>query len=189
MESFDVALLILRLWLGSVMLAHGINHARNLEGTASWFAAKGFRLADLNARGSAFGEIAIGLALIAGLLTTPAAAGLIATMTVAFGSIHRFAGFFVFERPDEGWEYVATLVVAALVLATIGPGAVSVDAVLGVDEPLSGWVGLAIGLAGVLAGIGQLSIFWRHPGPKEPTAHQQGLPAETTSAPAPSLGS
>lgn len=187
MESFDVALLILRLWLGSVMLAHGANHARNLDGTASWFAAKGFRQARLNARGSAFGEIAIGLALIGGLLTAPAAAGLIATMTVAFGSTHRFAGFFVFERPDEGWEYVATLAVAALVIATIGPGAASIDAVLGLDETLSGWVGLGIGLAGILAGVGQLSVFWRRPGREGSTAHQPGPPAETASAPASTL--
>lgn len=43
-------------------------------------------------------------------------------MVVAFGSIHRFGGFFVFARPDEGCEYVATLVVAATTLAKIGPG-------------------------------------------------------------------
>ena len=163
MESFDIATLILRLWLAAVMLAHGINHARNLDGTASWFASKGFRQARLNARGSAFGEVAIGLGLAAGLLTAPAAAGLIATMTVAFGSIHRFAGFFVFSRPDEGWEYVATLAIAALVLATIGPGSLSIDAAIGIDESLSGWVGFGIGLAGVLVGIGQLAAFWRRP--------------------------
>ncbi|HEY5651243.1 MAG TPA: DoxX family protein [Acidimicrobiia bacterium] len=163
MESFDIATLVLRVWLGAVMLAHGINHARNLDGTASWFESKGFRQATLNARASAFGEIAIGLGLVAGLLTAPAAAGLVATMTVAFGSIHRFAGFFVFKRPDEGWEYVATLAVAAVAIAALGPGAISLDSVLGIDDDLSGWVGLGIGLAGVLAGIGQLAVFWRRP--------------------------
>ncbi len=100
---------------------------------------------------------------MAGLLTAPAAAGLVATMTVAFGSIHRFAGFFVFKRPDEGWEYVATLAVAAVAIAALGPGAISLDSVLGIDDDLSGWVGLGIGLAGVLAGIGQLAVFWRRP--------------------------
>jgi putative oxidoreductase len=163
MVSSDTALLLLRLWLGVVMLAHGINHARSIDGTARWFASKGFRRAWLNARGSAFGEIAAGLGLAAGLLTAPAAAGLIATMTVAFGSIHRFAGFFVFKRPDEGWEYVATLAVAALTVATLGPGAVSIDALIGLDETLSGWTGLGIGLTGVLAGIGMLAAFWRRP--------------------------
>lgn len=163
MESFDLAVMILRLWLGTVMAAHGINHARNLEGTATWFASKGFRRAELNARASAFGEIAIGLGLITGLLTAFAAAGLVTTVTVAFGAIHRFAGFFVFERPDEGWEYVATLAVSAAVLATLGPGTASLDAVLGIDQTLSGWTGLIIALAGLAAGAAQLAAFWRRP--------------------------
>lgn len=163
MDSFDVAVLILRLWLGAVMVAHGVNHARSLDGTAGWFASKGFRHARLNAALSAAGEIAVGLALVVGLLTAPAAAGLIATMTVAFGSIHRFAGFFVFHRPDEGWEYVATLAVAALAAATLGPGAVSVDAAIGIDGLLSGWAGIAIAGGGVIIGAAQLAVFWRRP--------------------------
>ncbi len=166
MESFDLAVMILRLWLGIVMAAHGINHARSIEGTATWFATKGFRRADLNACASAFGEIAIGLGLITGTLTTFAAAGLVATMTVAFGAIHRFAGFFVFKRPDEGWEYVATLAVSAVVLATLGPGAASLDNILGIDQTLSGWTGLIIALAGLAAGAAQLAAFWRRPQPE-----------------------
>lgn len=162
-ESLDIALLVLRLWLGAVMLAHGINHSRRLDGTTSWFRSVGFRHARIAALGSAVGEIAIGVGLAVGLVTTLAAAGLIATMTIAFGSIHRFAGFFVFNRPDEGWEYVVTLAVAGLVLATIGPGPISVDAAIGIDESLSGWAGAAIGLAGVAAGIGLLAVFWRRP--------------------------
>ncbi|MFO7549267.1 MAG: DoxX family protein [Acidimicrobiia bacterium] len=168
MEPIDLALTVLRLWLGIVMLAHGVHHARNLEGTAAWFASKGFRQPPLNARASAFGELAIGAGLVTGLLTSPAAAGLIATMTVAFGSIHRFAGFFVFKRPDEGWEYVATLAVASLTVAVAGPGPYSLDAVLGIDTALSGWTGLAIALAGVAAGAVQLAVFWRRPTSETP---------------------
>ena len=115
----DAMLLVLRVWLGIVMLAHGRHHARSPAGTAKWFASKGFRQAELNARLSAFGELAIGAALVAGLLTSPAAAGLVATMVVAFWSIHRFAGFYVFKRPDEGWEYVATLCVVATFVAVV----------------------------------------------------------------------
>jgi putative oxidoreductase len=159
----DTALLILRLWLGLVMLAHGFNHARSIDGTASWFESKGFRQPRLNARASAAGELAIGLGITSGLLTSFAAAGLIATMTVAFGSIHRFAGFFVFKRPDEGYEYVATLAVAALVLAVVGPGAASFDRLLAFDVTFDGWVGLVIALAGVGAGAAQLAAFWRKP--------------------------
>ena len=163
MDGSDIALLGLRLWLGVVMLAHGINHGRNLDGTASWFATKGFRHARVNAAGSAFGEIAIGIGLILGLLTPIAAAALIATMTVAFGAIHRFAGFFVFARPDEGYEYVATLAVTAAALAILGPGAVSVDSAIGLAPTLDGWPGAALAAGGLLAGLAQLAFFWRRP--------------------------
>jgi putative oxidoreductase len=167
MDQIDTAMLILRVWMGIVMLAHGINHARTQEGTARWFEKVGFKSPELNARLSAGNEIAIGLALIAGLLTTIAAAGLVATMFVAFWAIHRFSGFFVFYRPDEGYEYVATMAVAALVLAILGPGAVSLDAAIGLDDDLSGALGAAIIGLGLLAGAGQLAVFWRRPPAKE----------------------
>lgn len=167
MTPLDAAALALRVWLAVVMLKHGWHHARSLEGTANWFASKGFRHAPVQARLSAAGEFAIGAALLAGLLTPFAAAGLIATMTVAFWSIHRFAGFFVFARPDEGYEYVVTLSVAALVLAVIGPGSISVDAAIGIT--LDGWTGGAIALAGLVAAAGQLALTWRRPVPKPST--------------------
>jgi putative oxidoreductase len=164
MAPTDIALLGLRLWLAAVMAAHGINHARSIDGTASWFASTGFRRARLQARLSAAGELAIAAALAVGLVTSVAAAGLVATMAVAFWTIHRFAGFFVFHRPDEGWEYVATLAVAASALAVLGPGELSLDAALGLAGALDGWVGLATALGGgLLAAALQLAAFWRRP--------------------------
>jgi putative oxidoreductase len=162
-NEIDIAMLVLRVWAGIVMLAHGINHARSLEGTANWFESVGFRSPRLNAFLSAANEIAIGAGLIIGLLTSVAAAALAATMLVAFWSIHRFAGFFVFHRPDEGYEYVATLAVAALVLAFIGPGTASLDASLGIADDLNGAIGALIFGLGLLAGAGQLALFWRRP--------------------------
>ncbi|MGH3651081.1 MAG: DoxX family protein [Acidimicrobiia bacterium] len=166
MDLIDTVSLILRLWAGLVMIAHGVNHARNQEGTAKWFERVGFRSPVLNARLSAGNEIAIGLGLLGGLLTSVAAAGLAATMLGAFWAIHRFAGFFVFHRPDEGYEYVGTLAVVALALAILGPGAVSIDAALGIDETLSGGTGAWIFALGLLAGAAQLAVFWRKPGDK-----------------------
>jgi putative oxidoreductase len=166
MEAFDTAVFILRVWLGIVMLMHGVNHARSLAGTAGWFASVGFRQARLNATLSAFGEIAVGLGVATGFLTSFACAGLITTMTVAFGAIHRFVGFFVFKRPDEGYEYVATLAVAAVVLATLGPGAASIDNAIGIDTTFDGWAGLIIAGAGFVLGAAQLAVFWRKPPPK-----------------------
>ena len=167
MSQVDVAMLVLRLWAGVVMIAHGINHGRNIDGTASWFEKVGFRAPRVNAMMSAGNEIAIGLGLIVGFLTAPAAAALAATMLVAFWSIHRFAGFFVFHRPDEGYEYVATLTALAFTLAVVGPGSLSIDSALGLAENLDGWVGFWIFVAGLVAGVGQLAIFWRKPEGKE----------------------
>jgi putative oxidoreductase len=161
--GIDVALLLLRLWAGIVIIAHGVNHGRTLEGTAKWFASKGFKSAGLNARISALNEIAIGVALIAGLLTSVAAAGLVATMFVAFWSIHRFVGFFNFRRPDEGYEYVTTLAVIGIAVAVAGPGRYSVDEAIGIAGNLDGWVGAAIVGAGLLVAVGQLATFWRKP--------------------------
>jgi len=163
MTAIDVVLLMFRFWVAIVIIAHGVNHGRTQEGTAKWFASKGFSSPQLNARISALNEILIGLALIAGLLTSVAAAGLVATMFVAFWSIHRFAGFFNFHRPDEGWEYVATLSVIGIALAVLGPGRYSVDEALGIAGNLDGWVGLAIVGAGVLVAAGHFSFFERAP--------------------------
>src|SRR5690606_36455438 len=107
--------------------------------------------------GSAVGEIAIGLGMIAGLLTPLAAAGVVVVAINAFWSVHRFAGFFVFRRPDEGWEYVATLAVGAAVIAVSGPGEPSLDTLLGWDRTLSGSVGSWIVLAGAVLAVAQLA--------------------------------
>ncbi len=167
MENIDIALLVLRVWAGMVIIAHGVNHGRNLAGTASWFESKGFRQPKLNAFLSSAVEIAVGLGLILGFLTSFAAAGLAATMFVAFWSIHRFAGFFNFHRPDEGYEYVATLLVIALALGFAGPGVASIDASLEIADDLDGWVGAGIVGLGVVAAVGQLAVFWRKPAERE----------------------
>ena len=161
MEAQNLGLLFLRLAVGVVMIAHGLNHGRNLDSTAAWFESIGFSRAKMQAFMSAAGELAIGAGLIVGFLTTFAAAGLVATMVVAGVSNHRKAGFFAFNRPIEGWEYVMTLAVIGLAVATMGAGAWSIDNAIGLD--VSGWPGFIIGLAGIGAGITQLAVFWRPP--------------------------
>lgn len=163
MDVIDVTMLAARVWVGIVMLAHGVNHARTLEGTEAWFDKVGFRSPALNAKLSAANEIAIGLAFLAGLLTSVAAAGVVATMLVAFWSIHRFAGFFVFYRPTEGYEYVTTLAMLALVIAIVGPGSISLDSAIGIAGDLNRTTGAAIVGLGLLAGALQLAVFWRKP--------------------------
>jgi len=163
MNLADLALLVARLWMGWVMILHGVNHARNFESTTDWFVTIGFKRASLQARLSAIGEIAIGLGLAAGFVTSFAAAGLVVVMSVAFWTVHRFAGFFVFKRPDEGYEYVATLAIFAAVLSIFGPGQFSIDAATGLAGDLDGTVGLLVCLGGLLAGALQVAATWRPP--------------------------
>lgn len=163
MEATEIVVLIARVWAGVVMLAHGMNHARTQEGTADWFRRIGFRAPEMNAKMAAATELAIGLGLVTGVLTSFAAAGLVATMVGAFWTVHRFSGFFVFRRPDEGYEYVVTLALLALVVATIGPGPVSGDALLGIDETFDGATGVLIVALGALVGALQVAALWRRP--------------------------
>lgn len=163
MEPGELIVTILRVWVGVVMVAHGLNHARSLDGTARWFGSVGFAAPRRQAQVSAFGELFIGASMLIGFLTTFGAMGVVAIMTVAFWSIHRFAGFFVFSRPDEGYEYVVTLALAATAVAAVGPGPLSIDAVVGIDGELDGWVGLGVAALGFVAAAGQLALTWRKP--------------------------
>ena len=164
--AFDAAMLALRLGLGIVFLAHGVKHARGRQKTSNWFGSIGFRYTSFQWFMSTATEIAVGVMLILGLLTSLAAAGLIGIVVVAYWTVHRTAGFFItaFMKPDvdvEGWEYVFVLALAAAVLAVAGPGSISLDDALGIADNLDGLVGLAIALGGVAMGVGELVLFWR----------------------------
>ena len=82
-------------------------------------------------------------------------------MFVAWITNHLRNGFFIF-RPGEGWEYVANLAIASLVLGALGPGQWSLDNAINFE--LHGWKGL---LAAVVVGVGGsaalLVTFWRPP--------------------------
>ena len=120
-DTTDAALLVLRLALGGVMLAHGVKHVRNRDRTMAWTASIGLSPPGLQWFFMSFAEIGVGISLAAGLLTSIGAAGLVALMAVAFWTVHRRAGFWITARPDEGWEYVLVLGVASAALAVIGP--------------------------------------------------------------------
>lgn len=162
MSSFDWAMLLLRVGTGLIILAHGVNHAKGRNRTTAWFDSIGFRKAEMQWFASTASELAIGSALIAGLLTGPAAAGLVAVMFVAYWSVHKNNGFFIF-RPGEGWEYVATLAMVGAVIAIAGPGSASIDHALGIDEDLAGSIGGLLVVGGIAAAAAQLALFFRPP--------------------------
>ncbi len=164
MTGPDLAALILRVTLGVVLLMHGRNHgwgSGGLAGTASWFESIGLRPAKVHAAISAYLEVGAGLALIAGIFVPFAAAAGIGMMTVAFVTVHRKNGFFIFN-PGEGYEYVATVAFALTALAVLGAGDISLDHAL--DIELHGTaVGLVAAGAGLLGAALLLITSWRPP--------------------------
>jgi len=127
--SLNFVLLVLRVYLGAMIMSHGyfkIFRGGKLAGTGAWFDSIGMKPGRLHATMAAFTEIGVGALLIAGLLTSFAAAGLIALMIVAMWTVHVKNGFFVFH-PGQGVEYCLMIAVAALVPGTFGAGRYSLD--------------------------------------------------------------
>ncbi len=151
----EFGLLILRAVVGLTLAAHGAQKlfgwfgGYGLAGTGAFFEKLGFRPGRLQALLAGAVETGAGLLLALGFLTPVAAAGLIAVMLVAGVSAHGKNGFFLTK---QGYEYTLVLAAAAASIAFIGPGRMSVDAVLGLDLAGSTW-GVASVLAGVLGGL------------------------------------
>jgi putative oxidoreductase len=95
-----------------------------------------------------------GLLLAVGLLTPLAAAVVFSVMLVAAVTVHVKQGFFI---TGGGYEYNLVLGVAGLAIAFTGPGALSADALLGVNTGGAFWgmVALAVGAAGGAAQLAQ----------------------------------
>lgn len=170
-SSFDLALLLARVAVGGVFLAHGINHiygGGKIAGTARWFESLGMKPGILHAWTASLTEIGAGALFVLGLLTPIGGAGIVGVMLVAWITNHLRNGFFIF-RPGEGWEYVMTLTVMGAAIGTLGPGAWSVDGHVSQLARLWGWPGLAISLGGGALGcLALLVTFWR-PAPREST--------------------
>ena len=163
--AFNLSMLLLRVVLGVVFLAHGINHVfrgGKIAGTGRWFESLGMKPGVLHAWLASLTEIGAGALLIVGLLTPLAAAGVVGTMVVAWITNHLKNGFFIF-RPGEGYEYVMTLTLVGLGVAGLGAGEWSLDHAVGIFEHPS-MTGLLIALvAGGGGAAGVLAVFWRPP--------------------------
>jgi putative oxidoreductase len=164
-HAVDLALLVFRVAIGAVFLAHGINHifgGGKIAGTGRWFESLGMKPGWFHAWTASITEIGAGALLVLGLLTSVGGAGVVGVMVVAWITNHRTNGFFIF-RPGEGWEYVMVLTMSGFLLATVGPGGWSLDKAAGLTT-LWGWKGLVIAVVGGLGGsAGLLLTFWRPP--------------------------
>ena len=138
----DLGLLILRVVFGLTLAAHSVQKllgwfgGPGIAGTAQMMEQLGFRPPRLQAVMAGLVEGGAGLALAAGLLTPLAAAGFISVMFVAIVSVHLPKGFFI---QNGGFEYTLALAAGALAVAFTGPGAISVDALLGLDWSGPSW--------------------------------------------------
>lgn len=126
-RQMEIGLGILRIATGLVFAAHGYQKffTMGIDGTTGFFTSLGIPLPGITAILIATLELAGGLALAAGLLTRLIAIPLALDMAGAIFFFHR--GFFV----PKGIEFVGILMVSAIALAIGGPGAFSIDGMLG----------------------------------------------------------
>lgn len=156
MNKIDTALAILRISLGASIAYHGINKAKSISGTTSWFSSIGMKWSRQQALIAAGVEILAGVGLALGLLTPLNCMAIIALMTVAIVTVHARVGYFIF-LPNGGWEYCASIVAVATAIAVTGPGSVSLDNAWNFNQSL-GLYALPIG---VTFAVCHLALCWR----------------------------
>jgi len=167
--DFDIAMLVLRVGIGSIFVAHGLQKLLGWWGGPGWEGWKGF-IGYLGLRPPLFwasislvAELGGGLALIAGLLVPLAGAGLVAQSIVLFKKVHWPNGFW---STNGGIEFPLAFLVGAFAVQVLGPGAWSLDALLPVDvlyETAVRWVILGLAVA-----VAMVAAFW--PAPPQPEA-------------------
>ncbi|MET9442801.1 DoxX family membrane protein [Streptomyces sp. NPDC006610] len=145
----DLGLLLLRLGTGGVLAAHGAQKlfgwfgGGGIEGTGQWMESIGYRPGKASATAAGLAECGGGLLLAMGL-ATPAAGAAAAGAMGGAAAVHTPAGFF---NQEGGYEYAATLGLAAAGLAISGPGRLSLDHALGHALDRGWMVPAALGMA------------------------------------------
>ena len=111
---------LLRIHFGVILLAHGWLKISvfTIAGTVGYFASLG--LPSIVAYLTIFGEIAAGVALIAGIQTRLAS---ILSVPILLGAtfVHLGNGW-LFSAEGGGWEFPASLTVIAIAIALMGSG-------------------------------------------------------------------
>jgi putative oxidoreductase len=126
----DLALLVSRVALGVILLAHGWQKLNEytLTGTAASFDQMGVPAPAAAATFATAVELVGGAALILGLLTPVVALLNTANLLGALVLVHAGNGIFV---ENGGYELVLALAAGLVVIAMLGAGKLSVDGLLG----------------------------------------------------------
>lgn len=156
----DAGLLIARLVFGLLLAAHGCQKllgwfgGAGLDGSVRFFERLGFQPGRPYVIATGVAECGAGVCLALGLVLPVAAAPVIAVMLVAIATVHWGHGLLA---PD-GVEHPLLYLAAAVVLALSGPGAYSLDALLGLT---TWWVFEIVVLSiaiGVVAAVLSLAL-------------------------------
>jgi putative oxidoreductase len=148
--------LLLRILVGGFFVGHGTQKlfgwfgGYGLEGTAQGFEQLGLKPGKAHATVAGVAEAGGGAALVLGAETPLAAAAITATMLTAIKTVHGDKGPWA---SNGGYEYNAVLIGVVLALAELGPGPVSIDALLGRERSGAGWALAAAG-AGAIGALG-----------------------------------
>jgi putative oxidoreductase len=119
----DLALLLLRVVLGIVMLAHGMPKLLHFGGVAEGFAGMGVPAPTLAAAFAAIAEAVGGVLMLLGVAVDLAGLLFAIDMLGAITFVHAAKGF---SAGNGGYEFPLVLLAAALAIALAGPGRYSV---------------------------------------------------------------
>lgn len=170
-----IGTLLLRTTVGGLFVAHGLQkltgafEGPGLDGTEGMMKALGMHPSRQNAVAVAATETFGGAALVLGTATPVAAAGLVATMITAVHKVHWQKGPW---NSGGGWEFNALLAAAAVAVASDGPGAISLDALIGKSK--WGVGGAIVAVAGGVAGAIAVAEFAKRSTPEAEDATKAG---------------
>jgi putative oxidoreductase len=122
----DWALLVLRIALGIVLIAHGYPKLRDLKGTSAWLGSIGFRPGVVFALIAASLEVFGGLALILGLLTQIIGLFVFVQFLIITLFVNRTKGL------KGGYELDLLIAASAALLMTTGGGLFGLDDAFGI---------------------------------------------------------
>ena len=117
--NHDLALLLLRLALASVLLYHGIPKLMNFGTTVAAFQGMGMPAPSLTAAFALLAEVVGGLLILLGVAVDLAGILVVIEMLGAIFFVHLANGF---DFTKGGWEHPFTVLVMALAIALAGPG-------------------------------------------------------------------